>query len=75
MNTSGKPPASSQVMFSGTSMALPSSTTINSAWAPPPTRAMTRSPMPKRRTSEPVPITSPANSIPGMSWGYPGGAG
>ena len=45
-----------------------------SACAPPPTTAMTRSPIAKPSTSGPVATTIPASSIPRMS-GDPGGGG
>ena len=45
------------------------------AWAPPPTTAITRSPGRKRVTCRPAATTTPASSMPGMSWGQPGGAG
>ena len=72
---SGNPPASSQGSPSGTARAQRSSTAAISAWAPPPTTAMTRSPTAKRAARRPTATTSPATSRPGMSAGTPGGAG
>ena len=55
--------------------ACASSTRARSAWAPPPTSAITRSPTANRVTRAPTAATSPAISRPGMSCGHPGGAG
>ena len=70
-NASGNPPASGQLTSRGTGMATRSSTTASSACAPPPTTAMTRSPIENRVVCRPVATTSPASSIPGMSGGDP----
>ena len=75
MKTSGRPPAAGQSSGSGTGIAARSCTTASSAWPPPPTIAMTRSPSSKRLASGPSAATSPASSSPGMSGGEPGGAG
>ena len=56
-------------------IAARSCTTASSAWAPPPTTAITRSPSAKRPAAGPAATTSPASSTPGMSAGEPGGAG
>ena len=73
--TSGVPPAAIQSSSSGTGIAIRSLTTASSAWPPPATIDITRSPGSKRSTPSPVSTTSPASSSPGMSWGAPGGAG
>jgi hypothetical protein len=75
VNTSGTPPAACQSSSSGTGMATRSWTTASSAWPPPATIAITRSPGSKRCTPSPTASTSPASSSPGMSAGAPGGAG
>ena len=49
----------------GTGMASRSWTTASSAWPPPPTTAMTRSPTAKRSAPGPAATTSPASSRPG----------
>ncbi len=74
-NASGNPPASAQPTVSGTASACVSSTTARVAWAPPPTTAITRSPVAKRVTRRPTAATTPASSSPGMSAGEPAGAG
>ena len=73
--TSGTPPAAIQSSSSGTGIATRSFTTASSAWPPPATIDITRSPASKRSTPSPVATTSPASSSPGMSCGAPGGAG
>ncbi len=75
VKTSGTAPAASQSSSSGTGMAVRSWTTASSAWPPPATIDITRSPTSKRWTPEPTSMTSPASSRPGMSCGAPGGAG
>ncbi len=75
VNASGTPPAAIQSSSSGTGIAARSCTSASSPWPPPPTTAMTRSPVSKRVTPRPAPTTSPASSRPGMSGGEPGGAG
>ena len=75
VNTSGTPPAAVQSSSSGTGIAVRSCTTASSAWPPPATTAITRSPGSKRLTPGPVSTTSPASSSPGMSAGAPGGGG
>ena len=49
-----------------------SCSTASSAWPPPPTIAITRSPSEKRCAPGPSPTTSPASSRPGMSCGRAG---
>ena len=49
VKTSGTPPAAVQSSSSGTGIATRSWTTASSAWPPPPTIAITRSPGSKRR--------------------------
>src|ERR1700683_273668 len=73
--TSGTPPAALQSSASSTGISWRSCTRHSSACAPPPTIAITRAPTSKRSTPRPSAATSPANSIPGMSCGEPGGAG
>ena len=75
VNTSGTPPAAVQSSSSGTGIAVRSCTTASSAWPPPATIAITRSPGSKRSARRPQAETSPASSRPGMSAGAPGGAG
>ena len=75
VKTSGKPPAAGQSSASGTGIAARSCTVASSAWPPPPTTAITRSPSSKRVAPGPSAATSPASSRPGMSCGEPGGAG
>jgi hypothetical protein len=75
VNTSGKPPASAHETVSGTGLAVRSWTSASSAWPPPPTSAMTRSPGWWSKTPGPMAATSPASSSPRMSGGLPGGAG
>ena len=53
VKTSGRPPAWGQSRPSGTGMAARSCTTASSAWPPPPTTAITRSPSEKRRAPGP----------------------
>ena len=67
VNTSGTPPAAGQSSASGTGIAARSCTTESSAWPPPPTTAITRSPSSKRMRPVPSATTSPASSRPGMS--------
>ena len=69
VKTSGTPPAAVQSSSSGTGIAVRSCTTANSAWPPPATIAITRSPGSKRPTRRPQATTSPASSRPGMSGG------
>ena len=75
VKTSGTPPAAVQSSSSGTGIAVRSWTTASSAWPPPATIAITRSPGSKRPARRPQVTTSPASSSPGMSAGAPGGAG
>ena len=67
VKTSGRPPAAGQSSGSGTGIAARSCTTASSAWPPPPTTAITRSPSAKRSAPGPSASTSPASSRPGMS--------
>ena len=62
-------------IVAGTGIAVRSCTTASSAWPPPATIDITRSPGSKRWTPGPHSTTSPASSSPGMSCGAPGGAG
>ena len=75
MKTSGIAPASSVPTPAGTRTAVRSWATTNSAYPPPPTIPMTRSPFFQRVTSGPTASTVPEYSRPGMSSGEPGGAG
>jgi hypothetical protein len=75
VNTSGKPPASGHGNPSGTGSASRSGTIASSAWPPPATTAITRSPVSKCWAPGPATTTSPAISRPGTSAGAPGGAG
>ena len=75
VKTSGTPPAGGQSRRSGTAISVRSWTTASSAWPPPPTIPITRSPSAKRVAPGPSSATSPASSRPGMSAGEPGGAG
>ena len=63
------------VELRGIGIAVRSWTTASSAWPPPATIDITRSPGSKRCTPGPHSTTSPASSSPGMSCGAPGGAG
>ncbi len=72
---SGIAPACSQGRVDGTGMAARSCTTNRSAWPPPASTAITRSPTAKRVAPRPIATTSPAASSPGMSAGTPGGGG
>ena len=74
MYTSGIAPAMERGMPSGTPTATRSSTTTRSAYPPPPTIPITRSPGCHRVTLAPTPSTTPANSSPGTS-DSPGGGG
>ena len=74
-NASGIAAASVYAIPSGTAIVSSACTTTNSAWAPPPTSPMTRSPTCHRVTPGPSASTSPAYSRPGMSAGQPAGAG
>ena len=65
VKTSGTPPAAVQSSSSGTGIAADSWTTASSAWPPPATTAITRSPGSKRVTPRPTSATSPASSRPG----------
>ncbi len=69
VKTSGTPPAAGQSSDAGTAISWRSWTTASSAWPPPPTIAITRSPIEKRVAPAPSRATSPASSSPGMSWG------
>lgn len=75
LNASGKPAASSHDSPSGTARRRSAGTVIRSAWPPPPTNAITRSPGATPTTPGPTCSTSPATSRPGTSAGHPGGAG
>ena len=70
VKTSGTPPAAVQSSSSGTGIAVRSWTTANSAWPPPATIAITRSPGSKRPTRRPQATTSPASSRPGDVGGH-----
>ena len=59
VKTSGTPPAAVQSSSSGIGIAVRSCTTANSAWPPPATIAITRSPGSKRPTRRPHATTSP----------------
>ena len=74
-NASGIAAASTYVMLSSTAIASAWCTTTYSAWAPPPTSPITRSPRDQYVTPRPTSTISPAYSSPGMSSGQPAGAG
>src|SRR5204862_368202 len=68
------PPASTTSSPSGIRAQWAAGVTTYSAWAPPATIPITRSPSQGVATADPTVSTTPANSMPGMSGGAPGGA-